>query len=153
MGVDQAGGLKDLAVVPIEGGTAVVEWGRVRFADMPQFQRGARARVDAALKRQGVVGAGPAVTFSRPPSGETIEVAVGVMVEAAFEPVDAITVQAIPSGRAARARLEAPYETLPQAWRSFMAWVAAERLRPSGLHWEVYTDPSGPVTELYTLLD
>jgi effector-binding domain-containing protein len=146
------GGLSEPEIVDISPRTAAVEWGRMRFADIPQFHRGAHTRIEAALSQQGVQARGPWVTFSRPPIGDLIEIALGVIIESSFTPVGAVTIQEIPSGRAVRARLTGPYDQLPSAWPDLMAWVAAKGLTPAGLHWEVYADPAVPVTDLYTLL-
>ena len=148
---DIGSGLGKPDIVRITAASAAVEWGRVRFADIPQFQRGARARVDAALVLQGVAD-GLHLTFSRPSSGIEIEIAPGTMIDRAFAPTDALTVELIPAGRAAHLRLEGSYDQLAQAWRALMAWVTGRDLDCTGLFWEVYSDPSGPVTDLYALL-
>jgi effector-binding domain-containing protein len=146
------GGLSEPEIVDVSPRTAVVEWGRMRFADIPNFHRSAHGRIEAALSQQGIQTRGPWVTFSRPPTEDMIEIAPGVIVESSFAPVGAVTVQEIPSGRAVRARLTGPYDQLPKAWPELMAWVAGKGLKPAGLHWEVYADPAVPVTDLYTLL-
>jgi len=146
------GGLGEPEIVNISARTAVVEWGRMRFADIPQFHRSAHGRIEAALSQQGIETRGPWVTFSHPPIDDMIEIAPGVIVESSFTPVGAVTVQEIPSGRAVRARLTGPYDQLSAAWPELMAWVSGKGLKSAGLYWEVYADPAVPVTDLYTLL-
>lgn len=129
-----------------------VEWGEMAFAAIPQFQREARARVDAALAAQGIEKTGLEVTFSLPPSGDGIRIAAGSTIAGGFQATDRVTVQEIPGGRAAHLRLEGPYAQLPDAWRVLMAWVAEHGHEPAGLSWEAYGDPAVPVTNLYALL-
>lgn len=131
---------------------AVVEWGRVRFPDIPQFQRQARTRIEAALARQGFGKTALPVTFSRRPSNDLIEIAPGSIITGDFELEGALTIQEIPAGRAAHLRLEAPYDQLSRAWAHLGAWVEEQALEPAGLNWEVYRDPSVPITDLYALL-
>ena len=144
-------GLGKPDIVQIEAGVAAVEWGRVRFADLPQFHCAARARVAAALSKQ-TVESGANITFSRGPSGDGIELAPGVMIRGSFTPADAVTVERIPAGSAAHLKLEAGYENLPQAWAELTAWVESQKLQPAGQCWEVYGDPAVPVTDLYIRL-
>ncbi len=140
-------------IVQVAARSAAVEWGHLRFADIPQFQRDARARIGAVLAEQGIGTGGQQVTFSRSPSGDQIAIAPGTMIDGGFMPTDRVTVQEIPAGRAAHMRLEAPYGQLPRAWGELMAWVAGQRLQPAGLSWEIYgNDASVPVTDLYMLL-
>lgn len=149
---DSRDGLGEPDVRQVAPGSAVVRWGRVRFPDIPRFQDQARATVEAALVRQGIEIGGPKLTFSRPPSDGEIEIAPGTMVDAAFAPVDGLTVQDIPAGRAAHLRLEGPYDRLVQAWTELNAWIARQGVEPAGLNWEVYGDGPVPVTDLYVLL-
>ena len=139
-------------IVQVASGKAVVEWGHVRFADIPQFHQSAQARIAAALSEQNIKTAGLHITFSRPPSDGSIELAPGVMVQTAFKPVGAVTIQEIPAGAAAHMKLEASYDNLPQAWGALMAWIETQTLQSAGLHWEIYGDPAVPVTDLYVLL-
>lgn len=139
-------------IVDLAPGLAAVEWGHVRFADIPRFQAEARARIAAVLAAQGVATRGATLTVSRPPSGSLIAIAPGVMVDRAIQPSGQVTLETLPPGRAAHLRLEAPYAELPRAWGELMAWMVAETLRPAGLNWEVYGDPAVPVTDLYALL-
>lgn len=139
-------------IVQVAPGLAAVEWGRMRFADIRDFHHSARDHVAAALSERNIGKSGPGITFSRAPSGDTIELAPGVMIERAFEPAGPVTIQEIPAGTAAHLKLEGPYEQLPQAWGALMAWVHSQALKPNGLNWEIYGDPAVPVTDLYVLL-
>jgi hypothetical protein len=108
-------------IVMVSPSVTAVEWGEMAFAAIPQFQREARARVDAALAAQGIEKAGPEVTFSLPPSGDGIRIAAGSTIAGGFRATDRATVQEIPGGRAVHLRLEGPYTQLPDAWRVLMA--------------------------------
>lgn len=140
-------------IVLVSPSICAVEWGEVAFAAIPQFQREARARVDAALAEQGVVKVGPEVTFSLSPKGSRIRIAAGSTIAGCFRATDSVTVQEIPGGRAAHLRLEGSYALLPAAWRTLVAWVVEHGHEPAGLSWEAYGDQSVPVTKLYTLLE
>ncbi|MGE7413272.1 GyrI-like domain-containing protein [Methylobacterium tarhaniae] len=139
-------------IVLVSPSICAVEWGEVTFAAIPQFQREARARVDAALAAQDMEKTGPEVTFSLSPSGDRIRIAAGSTITGNFRATDSVTVQEIPGGRAVHLRLEGPYALLPKAWRTLVAWVVEHGHEPAGLSWEAYGDPSVPVTNLYTLL-
>ncbi len=139
-------------IVMVSPSITAVEWGEMSFAEIPQFQREARARVDAALAAQGVKKAGLEVTFSLPPAGDRIRIAAGSTIAGGFRATDHVTVQEIPGGRAGRLRLEGPYTQLPDARQVLMAWVIEHGHEPAGLCWEAYGDPAVPVTNLYTLL-
>ena len=76
----------------------------------------------------------------------------GVMVEHAFEPLGEVTAQVIPPGRAVQYRLEGPYEKLGETWMALNAWASARGLEPAGIGWEIYGDPSVPVTDLYSMV-
>ena len=145
-------GMSAPEIVLVSPSICAVEWGELAFAAIPQFQREARARVDAALAAQGVVKVGPEVTFSLSPSGDHIRIAAGSTIAGGFKAADGVTVQEIPGGRVAHLRLKGPYRQLPEAWRELAAWVRENGHEPAGLSWEAYGDPSVPVTNLYTLL-
>ncbi|NGM37260.1 MULTISPECIES: GyrI-like domain-containing protein [Methylobacterium] len=145
-------GMSAPEIVLVSPSICAVEWAEVAFAAIPQFQREARARVNAALAAQGVVKVGPEVTFSLSPSGGHIRIAAGSTIAGGFKAVGGVTVQEIPAGRAAHLRLEGSYALLPDAWRALAAWVVEDDHEPAGLSWETYGDPSVPVTNLYTLL-
>ncbi|GJE02203.1 MULTISPECIES: GyrI-like domain-containing protein [Methylobacterium] len=139
-------------IVMVSPSITAVEWGEMSFAEIPQFQREARARVDAVLAARGVEKTGLEVTFSLPPSGDRIRIAAGSTIAGGFRATDRVTVQEIPGGRAGHLRLEGPYTQLPDAWRALMAWVVEHGHEPAGLSWEAYGDPAVPVTDLYALL-
>ncbi|GJE02827.1 GyrI-like domain-containing protein [Methylobacterium isbiliense] len=139
-------------IVMVSPSVTAVEWGEMSFAEIPQFQREARARVDTALAAQSIEKIGPEVTFSLPPSGDRIRIAAGSTIAGGFRATDRVTVQEIPGGRAGHLRLEGPYTQLPDAWRVLMTWVVEHGHEPAGLHWEAYGDPAVPVTDLYVLL-
>jgi effector-binding domain-containing protein len=139
-------------LVTVAPSVAAVEWGHVRFPDIPKFQREARSRIDEALARQGIARIGPHVTFSRRPFSDLIEIAPGVIISGDFQTDGAVMVQDVPAGRAAHLRLEAPYDQLSRAWAHMVAWLEEQALEPTGLNWEVYGDPTVPITDLYALL-
>jgi hypothetical protein len=139
-------------IVMVSPSITAFEWGEMSFAEIAQFQREARARVDAALAAQSVEKTGPEVTFSLPPSGDRIHIAAGSTIAGGFRATDHVTVQEIPGGPAGHLRLEGPYTQLPDAWRVLMTWVVEHGHEPAGLGWEAYGDPAVPVTDLYALL-
>lgn len=96
-------------IVMVSPSITAVEWGEMSFAEIPQFQREARARVDAALAAQGIEKVSPEVTFSLPPSGDRIRIAAGSTIAGGFRTTDHVTVQEIPGGRAGHLRLEGPH--------------------------------------------
>lgn len=139
-------------IVDVDGGFAAVEWGRPSFAEIASFQMSARRRVDAAITALGLTKTGPELTFSRPPDGGSLAMAPGVLVDRTFESLGAVSSQTIPSGRAVHFRLVGSYAQLPQAWADLNAWLEAQRLERLGLGWEIYGDPSGPVTDLFNMV-
>lgn len=139
-------------VVQVTPRIAAVEWGRPRFAEIPAFQRAARARVSDAIAAKGLTVSGPELTFSCPPEAGSLAMAPGVIVDATFEPAGAVEPQDIPGGRAAHYRYEGPYEGLADAWGRLHAWMQEQELENAGLGWEIYADPQIPITDLYVLV-
>jgi hypothetical protein len=136
--------------------TAIVR-AQVPFAEIPEAQRSARVKVDAALPS---LAAGPlsrTCTRFRTPADGMLEMEMGTIVARRFEPKGDVVPSDLPAGRAAHFLLKGPFDGLPGAWQTLFDWCKAEKLSLAGINWEIYSswegvDPAKLETDLYALL-
>ena len=146
----------ECSIVTVERRLTAVIKTMVPMAEIPQAQRAARAKIDAALPKLDVAPAGPSLTLWRPPTDGRLDMEPGVLVSRTFEPVGEIVPSATPAGRAVHFRLVGNYDGLPGAWHTLFAWCAEQKLKLAGVNWEIYGDQKEDVskieTDLYALL-
>ncbi len=144
----------NLRILEVEARMAAVVRKFVAFAAMPQAQREARLALDTLSGDE--VAFGPRLTIWRPPEGGLVDYAPGVLLSGPMEVSGAVTLFALPAGRAAHLRLRGSYEGLPAAWQSVFDACAAAGLTTAGLNWEIYAaedaPPGEPGADLYALL-
>ena len=146
----------DCSIVTVARQCTAVVKGAVPFAEFPQAQRSARAKVAAALPLLLVAPHGLACTRIGSPSGGKLYMEIGVMVARSFEPLGDVVPSELPAGRAAHYRMVGPFEGLPEAWPFLVNWCQGQGLKLAGINWEIYgqtaADPAKQETFLYALL-
>ncbi|MFL5096817.1 MAG: GyrI-like domain-containing protein [Xanthobacteraceae bacterium] len=135
--------------------TAVVE-SKVPMAEIPQAERSARTKLDAAVRSLDVGPLGQTFTLWRPPTDGRLDMQPGIVVSRAFAPLREVVPSALPAGRTAHLLLTGPYDGIPGAWNRLFAWCAGERLTLAGTNWQIYgdenDDPAKLTTSMYALL-
>jgi len=121
----------DCTIVIVERRPTAVIRAEAVFAELPQVQRAARAKLGALLPS---LDAGPlGAAFGRP-----------------FAARDGVLPSDLPAGRAAHLTMKGGFENLPLAWQTLFDWCKAENHAPAGINWEIYGATEG--AELYALL-
>ncbi|MDP1749089.1 MAG: GyrI-like domain-containing protein, partial [Reyranella sp.] len=129
------------SIVTVERQPTAVVKAKVPFAEIPQAQRAARAKIDAGL-----------------PSLDTgaLDMEMGTIVARRIEARGEIVPSELPAGRAVHSVMVGPFDGMGAAWQTLFDWCQAEKLRPAGINWEVYgptpSDPAKQETYLYALL-
>ena len=135
--------------------TAVVK-STVAFADLPNAERSARAKIANALPQLDIGPLGDSFTLCRMPKNGIMYLEPGVIVSRAFDSDGDVVPSHLPGGRAVKHVLVGPFEQLPQAWPTLFAWCAFQGLKLEGAFWQVYgptvADPARQETTLYALL-
>jgi len=146
----------ECTIVTVERRLAAVVNAKVPMAEIPQAERTARAKLDAALPSLDVGPLGHAFTLWRPPTDGQLDMEPGVLVARSFAARGEVVPSALPAGRAAHLLLTGPYDGIPGAWNRLFAWCAGERLTLAGTNWQIYEDagddPAKFTTSLYALL-
>jgi effector-binding domain-containing protein len=94
------------------------------------------------LAAQGITPAGAWFTHHLRMDPEVFDFYIGVPVASAVAPRGRVQPGELPAARVARTVYHGPYESLPEAWGEFDAWISAQGLSPAPGLWEVYL--SGP---------
>ena len=126
----------------------------IAFAEIPDTQRSASAKVDAATTAQHVGGGTTLTRFAMLPGGR-MRYEPGAFVSGPFKADGDVKAETLPAGRAAHLTLKGDFSGLPEAWPALMEWAAAQKLTLAGVNWEVYApndDLARQETRLYTLL-
>lgn len=136
--------------------TAVVK-AKVPFPEIPDAQRSARAKIDAALSSLDAGALGRPLTRFRTPAKDALDMEIGTIVGRRFAGRGEIVPSDLPAGRAAHFQLKGPFHGMPGAWQTLFAWCAAEKLELAGINWEIYmpwqgVDPAKLETDLYALV-
>ncbi|MFL5041648.1 MAG: GyrI-like domain-containing protein [Xanthobacteraceae bacterium] len=129
--------------------TAVVE-SKVPMAEIPQAERSARTKLDAAVRSLDVGPLGQTFTLWRPPTDGRLDMQPGIVVSRAFAPLGEVVPSALPAGRTAHLLLTGPYDGIPGAWNRLFAWCAGERLTLAGTNWQIYGDENDDPAKLTT---
>jgi effector-binding domain-containing protein len=143
-------------IVTVERQLTAVVKAKVPFAEIPQAQRSARARLDAELPSLDTGALGLTCTRWLPPQGGALDMEMGTIVARRVEPKGEIVPSELPAGRAVHSVMVGPFDGMGAAWQKLFDWCQAEKLKPAGINWEVYgpspTDPAQQETYLYALL-
>lgn len=136
--------------------TAVVK-AEVPFAGIPAAQRASREKLNTVLASLDAGPLGRTCTRWHPPTGGKLGMEMGMIVARAFAAAGEVTPSELPAGRAVHLLLKGPFDGLPGAWQTLFQWCEAEKLKPAGINWEIYSDgqgidPAQQETELYALL-
>lgn len=146
----------ECSIVTVEHQPTVVVKVKVPFAEIPQAQRAARAKIDAGLPALYTGALGRTLTRWLPPSGGALDMEMGTIVTRRIEARGEIVPSELPAGRAAHTVMVGPFDGMGAAWQTLFEWCQAEKLKPAGINWEVYgptpSDPAKQETYLYALL-
>jgi len=146
----------DCKIVTVERQLTAVVKATVPFAEIPQAQRAARARIDAGLPSLDTGALGLACTRWLPPQGGALDMEMGTIVARPIEARGEVVPSELPAGRAVHAVMVGPFDGMGAAWQTLCDWCQAEKLKPAGINWEVYgptpSDPEKQETYLYALL-
>jgi len=128
----------------------------VPFAEIPQAQRAARAKINAGLPSLDTGALGMTCTRWLPPSNGALDMEIGTIVARRIEARGEIVPSELPAGRAVHSVMVGPFDGMGAAWQTLFDWCQAEKLKPAGINWEVYgptaADPAKQETYLYALL-
>src|SRR3990167_5264997 len=140
-------------IVTVERQLTAVVKAKVPFAEIPQAQRSARARLDAELPSLDTGTLGLTCTRWLPPQGGALDMEMGTIVARRIEAQGEIVPSELPAGRAVHSVMIGPFDGMGAAWQRLFDWCQAEKLKPAGINWEVYgpspTDPAQQETYLY----
>lgn len=146
----------DCKIVTVERQLTAVVKAKVPFAEIPQAQRAARARLDIELPSLDAGALGLACTRWLPPQGGALDMEIGTIVARPIAARGEIVPSELPAGRAVHSVMVGPFDGMGAAWQTLFEWCQAEKLKPAGINWEVYgpppTDPVQQETYLYALL-
>jgi effector-binding domain-containing protein len=146
----------ECTIVTVERQLTAVIKAKVPMAEIPQAERSARAKLDAAVRSLDVGPLGQTFTLWRPPTDGRLDMEPGIVVSRMFAPLGEVVPSALPAGRTAHLLLTGPYDGIPGAWNRLFAWCAGERLTLAGANWQIYgdenDDPAKFTTSLHALL-
>ncbi|MDI1262576.1 MAG: GyrI-like domain-containing protein [bacterium] len=144
------------SIVTVEHQPTAVVKSKVPFAEIPQAQRAARAKIETGLPSLDTGALGMACTRWVPPSGGALDMEMGTIVARPIEARGEIVPSELPAGRAVHSVMVGPFDGMGAAWQTLFDWCQAEKLKPAGINWEVYgptaSDPAKQETYLYALL-
>ena len=146
----------DCKIVTVDRQPTAVVKATVPFAEIPQAQRSARAKIDAGLPSLDTGALGMACTRWLPPQGGALYMEMGTIVARPIAARGEIVPSELPAGRAVHSVMVGPFDGMGAAWQTLFEWCQAEKLKPAGINWEVYgptpSDPAKQETYLYALL-
>jgi effector-binding domain-containing protein len=146
----------ECSIVTVERRLTAVAKVTVPLAEIPQGERSARGKLEAALPSLDVGPIGAAFTLWRPPVNGIMEMEPGVLVSRPFEPRGEVVASAVPAGRAAHLLHVGSYEGIPGAWQTLFDWCNTQKRERAGINWQIYgdwnDDPAKLTTALYALL-
>ncbi|MGD9885884.1 MAG: GyrI-like domain-containing protein [Reyranella sp.] len=149
--------MSSCSIVGVERQFTAIVRASVPFAGIPEAQRNARAKLDAALPSLEAGPIGRPLTRFRTPAEGKLDMEIGTIVARPFAARSDVVPSDLPAGRAAHFRLEGSFDGMPGAWQTLFDWCKAEQLALSGINWEIYSpwegvDPAQLETDLYALL-
>lgn len=142
----------ECTIVTVERQLTAVVKAKVPMAEIPQAERSARTKLDAAVRSLDVGPLGQAFTLWRPPTDGRLDMEPGIVVSRAFAPLGEVVPSALPAGGTAHLLLTGPYDGIPGAWNRLFAWCAGERLTLAGTNWQIYGDENDDPAKLTTAL-
>jgi effector-binding domain-containing protein len=137
-------------IVTVERQPTAIIRAEATFAELPQVQRTARAKLAAVASALDAGPAGAACTRWTPPVGGKLPMEIGMIVARPFTARDGVLPSELPAGRAVLLSMKGGFENLPIAWQTLFDWCKAENHAPAGINWEIYGEMQD--AELYALL-
>lgn len=131
--------------------TAVVKT-NVVFAELPEAERSARAKIASALPKLKIEPGGTSFTLCRMPKDGKIYIEPGVIVGHAFQADGDVVPSHLPAGLAVHHVLVGPFDKLPQAWPELFAWCGKEGHKLEGAFWQIYGPTAADPAEQQTML-
>ena len=149
-------GERAYSIVTVEPQLTVAVKFAASFADLPNAERSARAKIAEALPKLGIVSVGHTFTLCRMLEAGKMHYEPGVIVNRVFTASGDVVSSQLPGGRAVKYTLVGSFDQLPQAWPALFAWCKESALKREGAFWQIYgptaSDPSKQETTLYALL-
>lgn len=146
----------ECSIVTVERQLTAVVKARVPMNKIPEAQRSARGKINAAIQSLEVGLLGHTCTLWRPATDGHLDMEPGILVSRVFEPAGEVVPSALPAGRAAHFLLVGSYDGLPGAWQTLFDWCAEKGLKLADINWEIYgdwnDDPSKLETSIHALL-
>jgi effector-binding domain-containing protein len=142
--------MPECEIVTVERRPTAVIRAEAAFAELPQVQRTARAKLAELLPSLDTGPLGPTCTRWTPPVGGKLPMEIGVLVAHAFAARAEVESSELPAGRAVHLSMTGGFENLPMAWQTLFDWCKAQGHAPAGINWEIYGATDG--AELYALL-
>jgi effector-binding domain-containing protein len=137
-------------IVTVERRMTAVVKADVPFAQIPEAQRSARAKLQAVLPSLEAGPLGPTCTRWTPPANGKLPMEMGTIVARPVAAKDDVVPSDLPAGRAVHLSMKGPFDGLPGAWQTLFDWCKAEGLATAGINWEIYGAEQD--AELYALL-
>jgi effector-binding domain-containing protein len=134
-------------VITLDERTIVGLRDRVAPARMPDFFHRAVGTTAAELDRRGFAPDGPPTAVYRNESDGEFDVTVGFPVRTALAAGDALVVEELPAGRAARSEHVGPYKTMGATYAVLSRWFGQHRHEPPDVMWEEYLVGPGAAAE------
>src|SRR5262245_52224160 len=100
-------------IVTVERRHTAVIRAEATFAELPQVQRTARAKLDAVLPTLDAGPVGAACTRWTPPVGGKLPMEIGMIVARPFAARDGVLLSELPAGRAVHLSMTGGFENLP----------------------------------------
>jgi effector-binding domain-containing protein len=148
--------MSEYSIVTVEKQDTAVVKVTVKFTDLPDAERSARAKIANVLATLNIGPVGYSFTLCRVQQEGKIYLEPGVIVARAFDAEGDVVHSQLPAGRAVKHVLIGPFDRLPQAWPALFSWCAAQGFKREGTFWQVYgpnaADPAKQETTLYALL-
>lgn len=119
---------------------AVVRRAGIRAQDVGGFVPTALEEVVTALRRQGVLPAGPPFTRAARATDGRLDLEVGLPTEAPIRDTGRVAAAELPAGRAVRARHVGPYAGVREAHEAVTRWMTERGLVVRDVPWESHLD-------------
>jgi effector-binding domain-containing protein len=135
--------MSEPAIVDLQPATVAVIRATIPMNSIRDFYDRGFGEVAGVLAAQGVAPSGPALGIYWGVPTDTIELACGFPITRPITVEGRVTMEELPTGRAAQAVHVGPYEGLSDTYAQLADWVAAQGRSLGAMMWESYeTEPT-----------
>lgn len=136
-------GASEPELIVAEHKTTAVVRGIISTAELPNFFDKSFRELPAVLSAQQIDIHSPAFGLYYGPPGQTTDLEVGFVTDAAVQPEGNVVVSSLPGGRIARLVHSGAFDELGSSWERLRSWMGEQGMTPGPVLWEVYvTEPS-----------